>query len=453
MTANTRARDQAAVRGCGDGPRRHSRRRGALRFAAGACRKIACSILDDDQLRERRCVLRVRVESGRSLLTFKGPVQPSTAKLREELETVVGDGSLVVRVLEELGFRVWFRYQKYREEFALDDVLVALDETPVGTSSKSRAATAASPTPRKRSGADRAITCSTRIGGSIRLDCETRGIAGRATCCSRTDLTSARADRPDRRSRHPAPAVDRRSREARDTRGRRADDPADHSLAAARAASPISCSTCITVLRPSPPWSAMAATSARASAIRGSSRPSSAAGGGPRLALPLIDADPFFIINGDTLTDVDLAALAEAHARVRRPGDAGARSQPCIRSVRWCRASTRTNRVTGFVPRGPSAEGSFHYIGVQLAHAVGVFRHSPRRPRRERLAASTTVLMIDRPGTVRGFVLDAAFWDVGTVADYWRTTRAFEQPRSLQRPPAPARIDPTAHVIGFDSLG
>jgi adenylate cyclase class 2 len=88
---------------------------------------------EDDQLRERRCVLRVRVESGRSLITFKGPVQPSTAKLREELETVVGDGSLVVRVLEQLGFRVWFRYQKYREEFALDDVLVALDETPVGT--------------------------------------------------------------------------------------------------------------------------------------------------------------------------------------------------------------------------------------------------------------------------------------------------------------------------------
>ena len=87
----------------------------------------------DDELRRRRCVLRVRVESGRSLLTFKGPVQPSLMKLREELETVVGDGSLLVRMLEELGFHVWFRYQKYREEFALDDVLVALDETPVGT--------------------------------------------------------------------------------------------------------------------------------------------------------------------------------------------------------------------------------------------------------------------------------------------------------------------------------
>src|SRR5476651_1901801 len=75
----------------------------------------------DELLRRRRSVLRVRMESGRSLLTFKGPVQPSDMKLREELETVVGDGTLVLRVLEELGFHVWFRYQKYREEFALDD--------------------------------------------------------------------------------------------------------------------------------------------------------------------------------------------------------------------------------------------------------------------------------------------------------------------------------------------
>jgi adenylate cyclase class 2 len=87
----------------------------------------------DDDLRRQRCVLRVRVESGKSLLTFKGPVQPSLLKVREELETIVGDGTLVVRILEQLGFHVWFHYQKYREEFARDDVIVALDETPVGT--------------------------------------------------------------------------------------------------------------------------------------------------------------------------------------------------------------------------------------------------------------------------------------------------------------------------------
>jgi adenylate cyclase class 2 len=86
----------------------------------------------DGCLRERRSALRVRIESGRALLTFKGPVQPSIMKLREELETVVGDGEMLLRILHELGFTVWFRYQKYREEFALDDVIVAIDETPVG---------------------------------------------------------------------------------------------------------------------------------------------------------------------------------------------------------------------------------------------------------------------------------------------------------------------------------
>ena len=88
---------------------------------------------EDERLRRRRSVLRVRMESGRSFLTFKGPVQPSVVKVREELETFIGDGTLMLRVLEELGFRVWFRYQKYREEFALDDVMIAIDETPVGT--------------------------------------------------------------------------------------------------------------------------------------------------------------------------------------------------------------------------------------------------------------------------------------------------------------------------------
>ncbi len=86
----------------------------------------------DDQLRRRRCVLRVRLECGKTLLTFKGPVQNSPMKLREEMETVVGDGLLLLHVLEELGFHVWFRYEKFREEFAHEDVTIAIDETPVG---------------------------------------------------------------------------------------------------------------------------------------------------------------------------------------------------------------------------------------------------------------------------------------------------------------------------------
>jgi adenylate cyclase class 2 len=87
---------------------------------------------DDEQLRRQRCVLRVRMENGKSRLTYKGPVQPSVMKVREELETVVGDGEVLLRVFRELGLHVWFRYEKYREEFAHEDVIVAIDETPVG---------------------------------------------------------------------------------------------------------------------------------------------------------------------------------------------------------------------------------------------------------------------------------------------------------------------------------
>jgi adenylate cyclase class 2 len=49
------------------------------------------------------------------------------------METVVSDGLMLLHVLEELGFRVWFRYEKYREEFAHENVTIAIDETPVGT--------------------------------------------------------------------------------------------------------------------------------------------------------------------------------------------------------------------------------------------------------------------------------------------------------------------------------
>ena len=62
----------------------------------------------------------------------QGPVQPSLMKVRDEVETLVGDGEVLLRVLQELGLHVWFRYEKYREEFSHEDVIVAIDETPVG---------------------------------------------------------------------------------------------------------------------------------------------------------------------------------------------------------------------------------------------------------------------------------------------------------------------------------
>ncbi len=87
---------------------------------------------EDELLRRQRSTLRVRSEGGKSLLTFKGPTLPGLIKIREEHETVVADGAALLSILESLGLHIWFRYEKYREEFSADDVVIAIDETPVG---------------------------------------------------------------------------------------------------------------------------------------------------------------------------------------------------------------------------------------------------------------------------------------------------------------------------------
>jgi adenylate cyclase, class 2 len=108
--------------------------------AAGATplrpRRLQSDVLFDTEQRvlsARGQVLRVRIEAGHSYVTFKSPAEHPTLKLREELETGVDDGERLVTIFLRSGFRIWFRYQKYREEFARDDVIIAVDETPVGT--------------------------------------------------------------------------------------------------------------------------------------------------------------------------------------------------------------------------------------------------------------------------------------------------------------------------------
>lgn len=129
----------------------HLEREIKLRFASPEAAREALLALGATPLRPRRLqtdtvydtpartlslraeVLRVRVEDGHHYVTFKSPVQDTTMKLREEIETAVGDGRVLMKILERLGFVVSFRYEKYREELSLPDIVAAIDETPVGT--------------------------------------------------------------------------------------------------------------------------------------------------------------------------------------------------------------------------------------------------------------------------------------------------------------------------------
>jgi mannose-1-phosphate guanylyltransferase len=176
--------------------------------------------------------------------------------------------------------------------------------------------------------------------------------------------------------------------------------------------------------------------------------------GGPRLARATVGAETFFIINGDTLTDVDLGAVAAAHdASGALVTLALVPNRECLRygGVRVA----ADGAITGFVRRGPAAEGSYHYIGVQLV-AARVFDGIAAGEAASTIGGLYDAMIAERPGSVRAVISDAAFYDVGTTADYWRTSRALAAPSttlgagasgSAESPPgARVEIDTSARV-------
>ena len=87
-------------------------------------------------LRRRGLLLRLRTSGARSLVTFKGPSERGKHKIRKEIEFYLQDGAeACLEVLEALGYRPAFRYEKFRTEYVLPPVTsgrAMLDETPVG---------------------------------------------------------------------------------------------------------------------------------------------------------------------------------------------------------------------------------------------------------------------------------------------------------------------------------
>jgi adenylate cyclase, class 2 len=96
----------------------------------------------------RRQVLEARMfptnASQPAIVTFKGPVAASTArtgrrraayKIRREIELTASDARTMRQVLEALGLRPSFYYEKIRTTYRLPRVpglVITLDETPVG---------------------------------------------------------------------------------------------------------------------------------------------------------------------------------------------------------------------------------------------------------------------------------------------------------------------------------
>lgn len=87
----------------------------------------------DRSLSVQGCLLRIRELPEGALLTFKGKVlQHEKYKTRPEAETLCQDKQAIKGILHSIGLKIYFRYEKYREEYILANALVCIDELPFG---------------------------------------------------------------------------------------------------------------------------------------------------------------------------------------------------------------------------------------------------------------------------------------------------------------------------------
>jgi NDP-sugar pyrophosphorylase family protein len=153
--------------------------------------------------------------------------------------------------------------------------------------------------------------------------------------------------------------------------------------------------------------------------------------GGPRRALPLLGAETFLIVNGDTLCDFPLAAMVAAHAETG--ADVTMALVPNHAPDRYNSVMMDADRrVLGFVKKNdlggnfrdsgklPPRSFPWHFIGVQVVRA-SLFEPLPDGVPAETVAALYKEGLSSRSLTVYGYPADTTFVDVGTPADYLET--------------------------------
>ena len=142
-------------------------------------------------------------------------------------------------------------------------------------------------------------------------------------------------------------------------------------------------------------------------------------GGGPRHALPLIDSDPFLLLNADTLTNAPLADIVSAHA-----GSGATVTLALVPNTAPDRYGGvllgPDDAVVGFTRKG-DARPSWHFIGVQVASRRAFEALKDGEPA-DSIGGAYNDLVAAAPGSVRGWRCDASFHDIGTVREYVETS-------------------------------
>ena len=146
--------------------------------------------------------------------------------------------------------------------------------------------------------------------------------------------------------------------------------------------------------------------------------------GGPRHALPLLverseNQQRFIIVNGDTLTDVELDVMVSRHAASGAAVTMALIPNPQPDKYGGVVISD-TGWVTGFTRAG-SGRPSYHFVGVQVAEARA-FDSLPDSTPAETVNRIYPDMIAANAHSIAAFVCDASFRDIGTPADYLDTS-------------------------------
>jgi len=150
--------------------------------------------------------------------------------------------------------------------------------------------------------------------------------------------------------------------------------------------------------------------------------------GGPRHALPLLDAGTFLIVNGDTLCDIDLNAMARTHAASGAQVTMAVIPNPAPQHYNGL--AIHGDRIDGVVPRGSTAP-SWHFVGIQIASA-SVFAGLPDGEPAESVHGIYKQLMTAPGRTIAAHPVTARFHDVGTPRDYLAAALAIAEGATIE---------------------
>jgi mannose-1-phosphate guanylyltransferase len=168
-------------------------------------------------------------------------------------------------------------------------------------------------------------------------------------------------------------------------------------------------------------------------------------GGGIKNTRDFWDKDPFIVINGDILTDIDLRKVYEFHLDRDNLITMVLHDFPVHNKIR---VDNEMNILS--IGPGTSLEGTFAFTGIQVLNPE-VLDYIPENRRSSIIGCYRRLIDLKKP--VRGYLAAGHRWiDIGTRADYLRSNFNLLPPEKIAIAPE-CHIDPDASLKDWAVIG